>query len=116
MSETKISYVKYSANAWRGCAKVASGCTNCYAAVLANRFPAIFGKWGTEKQGGVRVVADLGKLFRQVRRWDKQAACCCPALVNEYGLTFQAELHLRGCPQADGVRVFWNDVSDFFED
>ena len=73
MAETKIEYADYTANAWRGCSKVHAGCQHCYAETLANRFPETFGRWGAEKQGGVRVVADLDKLFRDVSRWDKKA-------------------------------------------
>jgi protein gp37 len=101
MAETKIEYADYTANTHRGCSKVHAGCASCYAETWANRFPAIFGRWGTEKQGGVRVVADLDKLFKQVRGWDQKAyrtSACAPSL------------NLR--PPI----VFWNDVSDTFED
>jgi protein gp37 len=93
----------HTANAWRGCAKVHAGCTHCYAETLANRFPAIFGKWGTERQGGVRVVANLPKLFSQVRKWDRQS----------YDKQCWYSTYTMHDPEKP--RVFWNDVSDFFE-
>jgi len=100
---TKIQWATHSANAWRGCAKIASGCTHCYASTLANRFPAIFGTWGTERQGGVRVVANLPKLFSQVRKWDRQS----------YDKQCWYSTYTMHDPEKP--RVFWNDVSDFFE-
>jgi protein gp37 len=40
MAKTKIEYVDYSANAWRGCQRVHAGCVNCYAERMAKRNPA----------------------------------------------------------------------------
>lgn len=97
MAETKIEWADYTANPWRGCNRIASGCANCYAAQWAVRFPATFGRWGTESKGGVRVVADLDKLFKQVRGWDRKAASSTVIGKNRPPI------------------VFWNDVSDTFD-
>jgi protein gp37 len=111
MAETKIEYADYSANTHRGCTKVASGCQFCYAERMAKRNPAVLGQWGPN---GTRVVCKE-TLWRDVAKWDREAACCCASLAKDRGIQSQSELHLRGCPQCDPPRVFWNDISDTFE-
>ena len=54
--KTKIEWCDYTFNGVRGCAKVNTGCKNCYAE--KNVGVKLHGvKWGTEAQGGTRVVA-----------------------------------------------------------
>lgn len=64
-----IQWTDHSFNPWRGCVKVAPECDNCYAAV--DRSIIIHDiAWGTERQGGKRVVtADWQIPFR----WDREA-------------------------------------------
>jgi protein gp37 len=49
-----IQWTHHTFNPWRGCSKVHTGCTNCYAEV--NYSVKMHGiKWGTQAQGGTRV-------------------------------------------------------------
>lgn len=72
MAETTgIAWTDHSWSPWRGCAKVSPGCTNCYAAALAARFPQ-HGTWGTSAQGGRRVIAASAS-WDTVRAWNRKA-------------------------------------------
>lgn len=86
---TAIQWCDHTFNPWRGCAKVAAGCTNCYAEALSVRNPGVLGVWGEQ---GTRVVASEA-MWRQPLQWDRQA-------------------------QRDGVRrrVFCASLADVFED
>ena len=86
---TSIPYCDHTANAWRGCCERHIGCQNCYARRWAKRNPAVFGIWGPN---GERVIAKPS-LYDQVAKWDRRAA-------------------EAGKPEI----VFWNDMSDTFED
>lgn len=55
--ETKIQWADSTWNPWRGCSKVSPGCVNCYADQGSKRNTRVLGQWGTEAQGGTRVVA-----------------------------------------------------------
>ncbi|MCH8325939.1 MAG: DUF5131 family protein [Bacteroidetes bacterium] len=44
MENTKISWCDHTVNLWWGCAKVHTGCKNCYAKTLSNR-------WGNDIWG-----------------------------------------------------------------
>ena len=69
MENTKIQWAHHTFNPWRGCAKVAAGCANCYAADQARRNPRILGQWGA---GGTRVVASEDQ-WRKPSRWASAA-------------------------------------------
>lgn len=87
--ETKIQWCDHTFNPWRGCTKVAAGCTNCYADAQAKRNPGVLGIWGDD---GTRVVASES-MWQQPIKWDAAAA-------------------------GDGVRrrVFCASLADVFED
>jgi protein gp37 len=67
---TKIQWAHHTFNPWRGCAKVHTGCANCYAEREAIRFPANRGIWGPK---GTRVRAD-NSMWRQPLLWNAKAA------------------------------------------
>lgn len=69
-AETKIEWCDHTFNPWRGCSKVHTGCTNCYAEKNAKRNPRIFGEWG---DNGTRVVASEA-MWREPLKWDRDAA------------------------------------------
>lgn len=89
MGETSIEWARYTFNPWRGCAKIAPECENCYAAQEAKRFPDNRGKWGPN---GTRVVA-AESMWKKPLQWNREA-------------------------EAAGVRerVFCASLSDVFED
>lgn len=66
MSEnSKIEWTDHTFNPWRGCTKVAAGCTNCYAETLSKRNPKVLGIWGDQ---GTRVVASEA-MWRKPLKW-----------------------------------------------
>lgn len=67
-SKTAIQWCDHTWNPWRGCAKVATGCVNCYAERMARRNPRVFGTWGS----GARVIA-AESYWRLPYRWDRAA-------------------------------------------
>lgn len=70
MAETTgISWTDATFNCWRGCQRVAPGCTNCYAEALSKRNPSTLGTWGPD---GVRVVA-AESYWRQPVIWNRKA-------------------------------------------
>ena len=94
-TETKIQWCDHTFNPWRGCQKVNAGCTNCYADKTAKRMPDKFGVFGSEKQGGTRVVA-AESMWREPVKWNKAAKTVWPAL--------------------NRPRVFCASLADVFED
>ncbi|HMP07603.1 MAG TPA: DUF5131 family protein [Lacipirellulaceae bacterium] len=84
-----IGWTHHTFNPWRGCQKVAPGCTNCYAEALAKRNPSVLGTWGPQ---GTRVVA-AAAYWREPLKWQRQAAAA-------------GERH----------RVFCASLADVFED
>ncbi len=70
--ETGISWTHHTANFWRGCIKVAPECSMCYADQLAKRNPSTLGTWGSEKAGGVRVVA-AEAYWKEPLKWNREA-------------------------------------------
>lgn len=69
---TKIQWTDHTFNPWRGCSKVHTGCTNCYADRQSRRNPGLLGIWGDESQGGTRVVASE-EMWRQPVKWNAAA-------------------------------------------
>jgi protein gp37 len=69
---TKIQWTDHTFNPWRGCAKVHTGCTNCYADRQSRRNPGLLGIWGDESHGGTRVVA-ADEMWRQPVKWNAAA-------------------------------------------
>lgn len=50
MENTKIAWADHTFNPWIGCAKVHTGCLNCYAEVQAGRFGVTWGPDGTRRK------------------------------------------------------------------
>jgi len=69
---TKVQWADNTFNPWRGCTKVAAGCTNCYADALSKRNPGTLGIWG---DNGTRVVA-AEATWREPLKWNKRGAKC----------------------------------------
>jgi protein gp37 len=70
MENSNISWTHNTFNPWKGCAKVARGCKNCYAEKYSKRNPGVFGTWGPN---GARVItAESG--WRKPVTWDREAA------------------------------------------
>jgi len=67
---TAIQWTDHTWNLWRGCTKISPGCAHCYAERLANRNPALLGKWGAH---GSRVLAAADQ-WKQPAKWDRAAA------------------------------------------
>lgn len=65
---SEIGWTDATFNAVRGCVEVSPGCTHCYARQAALRNPAVLGLWGTEANGGTRVVA-AEKMWASPLRW-----------------------------------------------
>lgn len=88
--KTKIQWTTHTQNFWRGCAKVHTGCLNCYAeSHFSCRLHGV--DWGTARQGGNRKVAWVAT-WRNPFAWNTKA--------NKSG-------------QRD--RVFCMSLGDFFE-
>jgi protein gp37 len=67
---TKIQWTDSTFNPWRGCTKIASGCTNCYADTLAKRNPKTLGIWGPN---GTRVLASSA-MWKEPVKWNMEVA------------------------------------------
>lgn len=71
---SKIEWCDHTFNPWMGCAKVAPGCTHCYAeALMDTRYGAV--KWG---ENGTRVKTSKAN-WNKVRKWNREAQCSCGA-------------------------------------
>lgn len=68
-ADTRIEWATHTFNPWRGCTKVAAGCTNCYAEAWSKRNPGTLGVWGDQ---GTRVVASEAQ-WRLPLKWARQA-------------------------------------------
>jgi protein gp37 len=69
MEYTKIEWSHHTFNPWGGCDRVSEGCANCYAAILAERFPDLHGTWGPD---GDRIVHG-DDYWQQPLKWDRSA-------------------------------------------
>ncbi len=107
---TKIEWCDFTFNPWRGCSKVAPGCTNCYAeSHFSVKLHGI--KWGTEAQGGTRVrKAD----WSEPVRWNRAAQRDLDDAIRAWEL---AQPHKPGgdIPHKR-PRVFCASLADVFED
>ena len=103
-----IGWTHHTFNPWRGCQKVAPGCTNCYAEALAKRNPSVLGTWGAD---GTRVVA-AEAYWREPLKWQRQAAAAgerrrvfCASLADVFEDWNGPITNVRGekllCNQAD---------------
>lgn len=97
MSETtKIAWATASFSPWIGCAKVHTGCVNCYAAAMAGRLGVVWGQNGTRRR-------TAESTWRKVEKWDRDA----------YGL--QCHHSANRTDDAPRPRVF-PSLCDPFED
>lgn len=103
---SKIAWTTHTMNPWRGCQKVAAGCTNCYAETLSKRNPGVLGIWGPN---GSRVIASED-MWKKPLKWNREAQCNCGA----------AGMGDRQCKWCEGgcerPRVFCASIADVFED
>ena len=86
---TKIEWTDNTFNPWRGCAKVHTGCANCYAEREAKRFASNRGVWGVN---GTRVLASEA-IWREPFKWNREAE-----------------------KAGENTRVFCASLADIFED
>jgi len=71
--KTEIGWCDATFSPWRGCQKISKGCENCYADTFSHRNPKLLGVFGTEAQGGTRVVAS-DDMWRQPLKWNAQGS------------------------------------------
>lgn len=103
---TKIEWCHHTMNPWRGCTKIADGCTNCYADTLSKRNPSVLGIWGPN---GTRVKA-ADAHWKLPVKWNREAECNCGAAGRgDRECAFCA----GGCQRP---RVFCASLADIFED
>jgi len=67
MNNSKIEWTDHTFNPWWGCVKVSSGCKNCYAETLDNRWNG--GHWGPRSSR----KAMSEQYWRQPLKWNKDA-------------------------------------------
>lgn len=103
---SKIAWTTHTFNPWRGCQKVAAGCTFCYADAQSKRNPGVLGVWGPN---GTRVIASES-MWKKPLKWNREAQCNCGA----------AGMGERQCKWCEGgcqrPRVFCASIADVFED
>lgn len=71
--KTNISWTDKTFNPWRGCLKVSEACKFCYADAMSKRNPKMLGVFGTEAQGGTRIVASED-MWRKPPKWNTQGS------------------------------------------
>lgn len=106
--QTYISWCDHTFNHVRGCLKVSEACKFCYADRSAKRNPKLLGVFGTEAQGGTRVVAS-DDMWRQPIRWNEAAALLPKSIVKPYS---QPVEYIK----VPRPRVFCASLADVFED
>lgn len=115
VENSKISWTDHTYNPWRGCTKVSSGCTNCYAETMSKRNPAVLGEWGPH---GTR-VRGADSYLRKPLAWNKQEWWEC------LDCGYRGNVHTFDdyCPECRGgnckptrQRVFCASLADVFED
>lgn len=114
--QSNIAWTDATFSAWRGCLKVSEACRFCYADAFSGRNPGTLGVFGTEAQGGTRVVA-ADNYWKQPIKWDA-AAAAIPVCGN---CGAPAHREFTSCTECGhGVvhapsRVFSASLSDVFE-
>lgn len=71
--KTEIGWTDATFSPWRGCQKISKGCENCYADTFSHRNPKLLGVFGTEAQGGTRVVAS-DDMWQQPLKWNAKGS------------------------------------------
>ena len=67
MENSKIEWTRHTANLWIGCTEVHTGCDNCYARVLNNR-------WGHKNWGKDAPRRAVKKVWNDFKKWQADAA------------------------------------------
>jgi len=106
--KTEIGWCDATFSPWRGCQKISKGCENCYADTFSRRNPKLLGVFGTEAQGGTRVVAS-DDMWQQPLKWNKAAALLPESIVKPYS---QPVEYIK----VPRPRVFCASIADVFED
>lgn len=110
-----IAWTHHTFNHVRGCKEVSPGCDNCYARVMSVRNPTLLGVWGTEQQGGQRVVASES-MWRQPVRWSNDLKGTGKReRVFSASLADWAELWDGPIVNSKGERLYWSHSSDLNE-
>ena len=104
---TKIEWATHTFNPWRGCAKVAAGCANCYAEQQSKRNPRTLGVWGPD---GSRVVASEAMWQRPVA-WNRDAS-----FRSDLGDEIEKNTGKRPACYKARPRIFCGSLCDVFED
>ena len=102
---TKIEWATHTFNPWIGCAKVHTGCANCYAEAMAGRLGVNWGPHGTRRR-------TAESTWKQVERWNRLAGSAKPAMEPSLG---GREAEGQGDERAVRPRVF-PSLCDPFED
>lgn len=121
--DSKIGWTDHSFNHVRGCSKVSPGCAHCYAEKFSRRNPKTLGVWGTEAQGGTRVVASE-EMWKQPIRWNEEArttVAADPFPGSEFKVGDRVLLRPEGrdfavCYEGDGLPVAHGMVKGGFAD
>lgn len=110
MGATRIEWCDYTANFWRGCARVSEGCRFCYADAQSRRSPDVLGLWGPPGVGRRVVAAE--SYWRLPLKWDREAARRAAAWSEHV-----AELDMPAPPAGPHrPRVFCGSLMDWAED
>jgi len=96
--DSNIAWTDATFNPWRGCLKVAAECEHCYALTLSQRFGWKHGQWGSEAQGGTRVLTSDAE-WRKIRKLNEESA-----IALDSGAASRRQ------------RVFVASLADVFED
>lgn len=108
MKHSNISWTDHTFSPWRGCQKVSPACTHCYADAFSVRNPKTLGVFGTESQGGTRVVA-AEAYWKQPLKWSREA------VYTEIDHNDESNLGKDLGPY-NRPRVFCASIADVFED
>lgn len=100
MTNSKIEWTTHTFNPWRGCTKVAAGCTHCYAEATSKRNPGTLGIWGPN---GTRVVASEA-MWKEPLKWNDRAEA-----NQQWYATYRSV-------DAPRPRVFCASLADVFEE
>ncbi|AHF89533.1 hypothetical protein OPIT5_03955 [Opitutaceae bacterium TAV5] len=106
---TKIEWCDHTFNPWIGCTKVSPGCAHCYAAAqdaFRHWTPAGFGKGKPRKR-----TSEAN--WRQVLRWDREAARFAEAMTSELKMAFGPDGGHLDAPRRP--RVFCASLADWLD-
>lgn len=82
---TEIAWATHTFNPWWGCTKVSSGCKNCYAETLSNRFsPGIWGKGAPRRRFGPRHWEEPVAWNRKAERSGTRPTVFCASMADVF--------------------------------